>query len=57
MPESRLGVPRSALIVGLASVTLGVGLGRSGRRTYHEAFVAQGAREMIAGGDLVVPRV
>jgi len=57
MPESRLGVPRLAVIVGLAGVTLGVGLGRSGRLTYHEAFVAQGAREMIAGGDLVVPRV
>ena len=39
----------------LAALTLGVGLGRSGRLTYHEAFVAQAAREMIASGDLADP--
>ncbi len=55
MPEARLGVVRGAWIVGLSVLTVGLGLGRAGRLTYHEAFVAEAAREMIAGGDLVVP--
>jgi 4-amino-4-deoxy-L-arabinose transferase-like glycosyltransferase len=46
--------PGPALLV-LAWLTLGVGLGSSGRLTYHEAIVAQGAREMLAGGDWRVP--
>jgi 4-amino-4-deoxy-L-arabinose transferase-like glycosyltransferase len=61
MPETRLR--RSPLttdhapllIVGLSLLTVGLGLGRAGRLTYHEAFVAQAAREMIAGGDVLVP--
>jgi 4-amino-4-deoxy-L-arabinose transferase-like glycosyltransferase len=39
----------------LAWLCLGMGLGSSGRLTYHEAIVAQGAREMLAGGDWLVP--
>ncbi len=57
MPETRLGPARVASIVGLAALTLGVGLGSSGRLTYHEAFVAQAAREMVAGGDFLVPTI
>ncbi len=55
MPETRLGGARLGAVVVLAALTLGVGLGRSGRLTYHEAFVAQSAREMIASGDLLIP--
>jgi 4-amino-4-deoxy-L-arabinose transferase-like glycosyltransferase len=54
MPETRLGLPRLATIVGLSSLTLGIGLGGSGRLTYHEAFVAQAARELIARGAVLV---
>src|SRR4051812_49489191 len=59
MPETRPGVARTGWIwiVGLSALTVGLGLGRSGRLTYHEAFVAQAAREMIAGGDVVVPTI
>ncbi|MEJ7636627.1 MAG: glycosyltransferase family 39 protein [Singulisphaera sp.] len=57
MPETRLGGVRLALIVAMAAGTLGLGLGGSGRLTYHEAFVAQGAREMIARGDVLVPTI
>src|SRR5690242_2930499 len=53
----RLGAARLGAVVGLAALTLGVGLGGSGRLTYHEAFVAQGAREMIASGDVLTPTV
>ena len=42
-------------VAALAVLTLGIGLGGSGRLTYHEAIAAQAAREMIASGDLVVP--
>src|SRR5204862_1916183 len=55
MPETRLGARRLAWIVGLSVLTVGLGLGRAGRLTYHEAFVAQAAREMIARGDVLVP--
>jgi 4-amino-4-deoxy-L-arabinose transferase-like glycosyltransferase len=55
MCEMRLGAVRGALIVGLAALTVGLGLGRAGRLTYHEAFVAESAREMIAGRDVLVP--
>ena len=58
MPEaSRLTPARLALIVGLCGLTLGVGLGSSGRLTYHEAFVAQAASELIARGAVLVPTI
>jgi 4-amino-4-deoxy-L-arabinose transferase-like glycosyltransferase len=57
MPATRLGLVRLASIVGLSALTLGIGLGGSGRLTYHEAFVAQGAREMIANGTFLVPTI
>ena len=57
MPETRLGAARLASIAGLAALTLGIGLGGSGRLTYHEAFVAQAAREMIASGAVLVPTI
>ena len=41
MPETRLGAARLASIVGLSFLTVGLGLGRAGRLSYHEAFVAQ----------------
>ncbi len=45
-----LGGRRLAAVVGLMALTVGVGLGSASRLTYHEAFVAQAAREMIARG-------
>jgi 4-amino-4-deoxy-L-arabinose transferase-like glycosyltransferase len=57
MPTTRLGWARLGAVLALAALTLGVGLGRAGRLTYHEAFVAQAAREMRASGDLVTPTV
>lgn len=41
---------RAALVIGLATLTLGLGLGRASRLTYHEAIVAQTARELIESG-------
>lgn len=46
-----------AAIGALALLTLGTALGGAGRLTYHEAIVAQGAREMRARGDLLVPTI
>jgi 4-amino-4-deoxy-L-arabinose transferase-like glycosyltransferase len=53
MSATRLGL----VVAGLAGLTLWVGLGRAGRLTYHEAIVAQAAREMLASGDVVTPTV
>ena len=57
MPEARLGWPRTGAVLALGVLTLAVGLGSASRLTYHEAFVAQAAREMIASGDLLTPTV
>jgi 4-amino-4-deoxy-L-arabinose transferase-like glycosyltransferase len=57
MPAARLGWARLGAVLGLSALTLGVGLGSSGRLTYHEAFVAQAAREMLARGAVVTPTV
>jgi 4-amino-4-deoxy-L-arabinose transferase-like glycosyltransferase len=46
-----------AAVVALGLLSLGTALGRAGRLTYHEAIVAQGAREMLARGDLLVPTI
>jgi 4-amino-4-deoxy-L-arabinose transferase-like glycosyltransferase len=52
----RLGPRWIAAIVGLSAMVLLPGLA-SLRLTYHEAHVAQAAREMIAAGDPLVPRL
>ena len=52
-----LGWRRLAAVVGLMALTVGVGLGGASRLTYHEAFVAQAARELIAAGDWLVPTI
>src|SRR3954453_5399310 len=57
MPETRLGAARLASIVGLSALSMGIGLGSSGRLTYHEGFVAPAAREMIASGWVLVPTI
>src|ERR1700753_3697268 len=56
MPETRLRPWRLLALVAVAALTLGVGLGESSRLTYHKAFVAQAAREMIATGEVLVPQ-
>lgn len=57
MPEGRLTPLHWVLIAGLSFLTLGVGLGGSGHLTYHEAFVAQAAREMCATGNWLIPTI
>lgn len=57
MATTPLGLARWGALVGLSVLTMGVGLGSSGRLTYHEAIVAQAAREMIASGDMVSPTI
>jgi 4-amino-4-deoxy-L-arabinose transferase-like glycosyltransferase len=41
----------------LSALTFLPGLGGSGRLTYHEAFVAQGAREILASGEWAYPTI
>lgn len=55
MRENRLGFAHVAAIVSLSVLTLGIGLGRAGRLTYHEAITAQSARELLTNGDVLVP--
>jgi 4-amino-4-deoxy-L-arabinose transferase-like glycosyltransferase len=55
--DSELGVLRLVYLVILATLVLLPGLGSSGRLTYHEAFVAQGAREMLASGEWRYPTI
>ncbi len=57
MAGTRLWAARLGAVLALIALTTGVGLGRAGRLTYHEAFVAQAAREMIASGDLLTPTI
>ena len=52
-----LGWERCAAITGLMALTVRAGLDTSARLTYHEGFVAQAAREMVASGDWLVPTV
>ncbi len=54
-PRSETRVFPWVAITVLASLTLGLALGRSGRLTYHEAIEGQVAREMLAAGDWLVP--
>jgi 4-amino-4-deoxy-L-arabinose transferase-like glycosyltransferase len=55
--DAGLGVWGILSLSALAAVVFLPGLGSSSRLTYHEAFVAQGAREMIATGDWQAPRI
>src|SRR5271157_1478492 len=41
----------------LSSLAFGLGLGSSMRLTYHEAFVAQGAREILSSGHWWYPTI
>ncbi len=57
MPAARLGLIRLACLLALSVVVLLPGLGSSGRLSYHEAFVAQGAREMLDSGTWAYPTI
>ena len=49
-PGTRLGWRGLGYLLMLWALGIGLGLGTSPRLTYHEAFVAQGAREIVASG-------
>jgi 4-amino-4-deoxy-L-arabinose transferase-like glycosyltransferase len=55
MIKQQLGLARVLAIIVLTAVTLGAGLGSSGRLTYHEAIWAQSAREVIHSGNALIP--
>jgi 4-amino-4-deoxy-L-arabinose transferase-like glycosyltransferase len=57
IPEASLGWVRLLWLVALAGLVLLPGLGSSGRLTYHEAFVAQGAREILSSGNWAYPTI
>jgi 4-amino-4-deoxy-L-arabinose transferase-like glycosyltransferase len=56
-PPVRLGLIRLMCLLALSALVLLPGLGGWGRLSYHEAFVAQGAREMLASGDWANPTI
>ena len=55
--DCSLGRVRLTCLVALAAGVLLPGLGSSGRLTYHEAFVAQGPREILSSGNWVHPTI
>ena len=57
MRVPRLWRGRVISLVLLSAMTLLPGLGSSGRLTYHEAFVAQGAREILTSGNWMHPTI
>ena len=57
MLDSRLGSKRLACLLILLLLVLLPGLGSSSRLTYHEAFVAQGAREILHSGNWAYPTI
>ena len=57
MAAARLGVMRSAWLAILSALVFLPGLGSSGRLSYHEAFVAQGAREILESGGWGYPTI
>lgn len=57
MPEFRLRAEHVVWLLVLAAIALLPGLGSSSRLTYHEAFVAQGAREILTSGDWAHPTI
>ncbi len=52
-----MGMRRLACLLALSALVFLPGLGRSGRLSYHEAFVAQGAREMLDSGEWGYPTI
>jgi 4-amino-4-deoxy-L-arabinose transferase-like glycosyltransferase len=57
MPERTLGWRGLVCLTVLTATTVGVGLGSSTRLTYHEAFVAQGASEILGSGQWWYPTI
>ena len=57
MLDSRLGGMRLACLLVLSAIVLLPGLGSSSRLTYHEAFVAQGAREILDSANWAYPTI
>jgi 4-amino-4-deoxy-L-arabinose transferase-like glycosyltransferase len=57
MASARLGMRRLACLLALSALVFLPGLGRSGRLSYHEAFVAQGAREILDSGGWGYPTI
>src|SRR5271154_6128440 len=57
MLGARLGGMRLICLLVLSALALLPGLGSSGRLTYHEAFVAQGAREILDSGNWGYPTI
>jgi 4-amino-4-deoxy-L-arabinose transferase-like glycosyltransferase len=57
MAGVRLGPGRLACLLALSALVFLPGLGGSGRLSYHEAFVAQGAREMLDSGAWGYPTI
>ncbi len=51
------GIVRPACLLALSALVLLPGLGTSGRLSYHEAFVAQGRREMLDSGGWANPTI
>lgn len=56
-PPWRSAAVRISALLALSAVVLLPGLGSSGRLSYHEAFVAQGAREMLDSGTWAYPTI
>ncbi len=56
-PATRPGIIRLASLLALSALVFLPGLGGSGRLSYHEAFVAQGRREMLDSGTWAYPTI
>ena len=56
-PDAKLSWWALAWLLMLCMLTLGLGLGSATRLTYHEAFVAQGAREILTSGQWWHPTI
>ncbi len=57
MPQRTLGWRGLVCLTVLTATTVGLGLGSSTRLTYHEAFVAQGASEILGSGQWWYPTI
>ncbi len=56
-PEVQLGWRHLLYLGALTGLALGIGLGSATRLTYHEAFIAQGAREILSSGQWSYPTI